>query len=119
MARKRIQAVEEVQIQLMEVDHPITKKFKALRRKLESEMDAKNDAADKAKVTRHAILTLVREAGFKADIDGVIRIEIDGGIVEISQGESKLTFKEKPKGPKADGKGEGAGEAGDEGDATD
>lgn len=43
------------------------------------------------------MIDLFKEHKIEADEDGVRRIEIDGQIIEIAPGESKLRFRNKPK----------------------
>lgn len=97
MARRRVQETEVAQIALIEVEHPMAKPFKALRRKYEGLGDEKNAAGQAMKKVRESIIALIKEHGIKPNADGVIQFQLDDELIEITPGESKLHFKNKPK----------------------
>lgn len=98
--RKRETSTDEAQIALIDVEHPMSKPFKALRRKMDKNDDASAALREEQKENRNAMIELFKEHNIQADADGVRKIEIDGEIIEIAPGESKIHFKSKPKPPK-------------------
>lgn len=95
--RKSPPATQEHQIPLIEVEHPMHKPFKAIKRRMDKNDDEQSSLRESQDENRVAMIDLFKEHKIEPDEDGVRRIEIDGQIIEIAPGESKLRFRNKPK----------------------
>ena len=108
MAKRKESQTQAAQIPLIDVEHPMYKPFKALRRKMGEIESGMSESRAALKACRGNLIALFKEHNVKPDVDGVMRIVFDDGLVEIAPGESKIYFKDKPK-PVADEEAEDGG----------
>lgn len=85
------------QLVLIDVEHPMHKPFKALKKKMDEVDEDQSSLREEQDTNTDAMIALFIKHDIKPDSNGVRRIEIDGGIIEVAPGKSKLKFRKKPK----------------------